>query len=45
MKVKIEFMEYLHHCKSLKFEEEPDYEFLRKTLRKMQYSYKNVWEP
>ena len=45
-----EFKEYLDHCKGLRFDESPDYHYLRKSLyrklymHKLHYHYDYVWD-
>jgi len=46
--VPVEFATYLQYCRSLKFEEKPDYKYLRKTFRelfyRLGYEYDYVWD-
>jgi hypothetical protein len=45
---KAEFATYLQYCRSLKFEEKPDYKYLRKLFRdlfyRMGYEYDYCWD-
>ena len=40
----VEFSTYLNYCRSLRFEDKPDYSFLRKMFKELFYKHNYDWD-